>query len=356
MGMGARPGTRAEPWWSSTESRLKAHRTVSRADAMDQGKKHAILVTGAAGFIGFHLSKKLLEMGHRVVGIDNLNPYYDVSLKEARLELLRPYKDFRFYREDIQNGSALKEIFQQHPISRICNLAAQAGVRYSLIDPFSYEKSNLEGFLHLLELAREYQVSNFVFASSSSVYGSNKKIPFSVQDRTDTPVSLYGASKKANELMAYAYNHLFRIPCTGLRYFTVYGPWGRPDMALFLFTEAILHKRPINVYNHGRMKRDFTYIDDVVDGTIAALETPFSFEIFNLGNSDAIQLLDFINILEEELGQKARKNMMPLQPGDVPTTSADIQKSREMLGFSPKITIREGIRRFVAWYRSYYKI
>ena len=322
----------------------------------DQEKNHTVLVTGAAGFIGFHLSRMLLEKGNQVIGVDNLNPYYDVSLKKARLDLLKPLQDFVFYKEDIQNLSGLRKIFQKHAIGRICNLAAQAGVRYSLKDPFSYQKSNLEGFLNLLELAREYEVNNFVYASSSSVYGDNPKIPFSVDDRVDTPVSLYGATKKANELMAYAYSHLFGIPCTGLRFFTVYGPWGRPDMALFLFTDAILNDRPINVYNYGRMKRDFTYVDDVVEGTIAALEKPFAYEVFNLGNSDPIELMDFIGIIEEELGREAQKNMMPLQPGDVLETSADIGKSKDMLGFSPKTPIREGIKRFLTWYREYYKV
>jgi UDP-glucuronate 4-epimerase len=323
---------------------------------MTQDNGHTLLVTGAAGFIGFHLCKKLLEAGNQVIGVDNLNPYYDVSLKRARLDLLRSRKDFHFYKEDIENLSGLKEIFKRHAIGRICNLAAQAGVRHSLKDPFSYQKSNLQGFLNLLELAREHGVANFVFASSSSVYGSNTKIPFSVEDRVDTPVSLYGATKRANELMAHAYSHLFQIPCTGLRYFTVYGPWGRPDMALFLFTDAILKSRPINVYNYGRMRRDFTYIDDIVEGTVAALEKPFAYEIFNLGNSNATELMDFIGIIEEELGREAKKNMMPLQPGDVLETSADIQKSKEMIGFIPKTSLREGIRHFVAWYREYYKV
>jgi len=322
----------------------------------DQEKNHPILVTGAAGFIGFHLSRKLLEMGNQVIGVDNLNPYYDISLKEARLDHLKPFQEFVFYKEDIQNLSGLKAIFQKHSIGQICNLAAQAGVRHSLKDPFSYQKSNLEGFLNLLELAREYGIANFVYASSSSVYGDSPKIPFSVDDRVDTPVSLYGATKKANELMAYAYSHLFGIPCTGLRFFTVYGPWGRPDMALFLFTDAILNNRPINVYNYGRMKRDFTYIDDVVEGTIAALENPFAYEVFNLGNSDPIELMDFIGIIEEELGREAQKNMMPLQPGDVMETSADIGKSKDMLGFSPKTPIGEGIKKFLTWYREYYKV
>jgi UDP-glucuronate 4-epimerase len=322
----------------------------------DQENNQSILVTGAAGFIGFHLSRKLLEKGNRVIGVDNLNPYYDVTLKKARLDRLKPLQDFFFYEEDIQNLSGLKEIFQKHSIGRVCNLAAQAGVRHSLKDPFSYQKSNLEGFLNLLELARAHEISNFVYASSSSVYGDSAKIPFSVDDRVDRPVSLYGATKKANELMAFAYNHLFSIPCTGLRFFTVYGPWGRPDMALFLFTDAILNDRPINVYNYGRMKRDFTYIDDVVEGTIAALEKPFAYEVFNLGNSDPIELMDFIGIIEEELGREAQKNMMPLQPGDVLETSADIGKSKDMLGFSPRTPIREGIKKFLAWYREYYEV
>jgi UDP-glucuronate 4-epimerase len=323
---------------------------------MNKNHLPTVLVTGAAGFIGFHLSRGLLEEGYRVIGLDSMNEYYDVSLKKSRLEILKPYPDFLFYKEDIQNLSGLKKVFETHTIDRICNLAAQAGVRYSLENPFSYQKSNLEGFLNLLEIAREYQVQNFVYASSSSVYGSNEKTPFSVEDRVDTPVSLYAATKKANELMAHAYHHLFDFPCTGLRYFTVYGPWGRPDMALFLFTDAILNNRPIDVYNYGRMRRDFTYIDDIVDGTIAAIEKPHAYEVFNLGNSDTTELMEFIRLIEEELGMEAQKNMMPLQPGDVPATSADIQKSKEMLGFSPKTSIREGIHNFLVWYREYYKV
>jgi UDP-glucuronate 4-epimerase len=320
------------------------------------GKNQIIMVTGAAGFIGFHLSKTLLDMGESVIGVDNLNNYYDVSLKRSRLDILKSLKNFVFYKEEIQNFKALEKIFKQHRVDLICNLAAQAGVRYSLIDPFSYQKSNLEGFLNLLELARKYGITNFVYASSSSVYGTNKKIPFSVEDRVDTPISLYGATKRANELIAHAYSHIYQIPCTGLRYFTVYGPWGRPDMALFIFTDAILKKRPINVFNHGRMRRDFTYIDDIVDGTIAALERPEPYEIFNLGNSNSVGLLEFISTLEEELGQEAEKKLMPMQPGDVADTAADITKSRKLLGFDPKTPIREGIRKFVAWYRDYYDL
>jgi UDP-glucuronate 4-epimerase len=323
---------------------------------MSLNEKEVTLVTGAAGFIGFHLCRKLLDAGNRIIGVDNLNPYYDVSLKKARLEILKSYKKFLFYKADVEDLPQLKKIFKDHPIDRICNLAAQAGVRYSLIDPFSYQKSNLEGFLNLLEMAREHPVSNFVYASSSSVYGKNEDYPFSTEDRVDSPVSLYGATKKSNELMAHAYSHLFNIPCTGLRYFTVYGPWGRPDMALFIFTEAILNDKPIKVYNHGRMKRDFTYIDDIVDGTIAALDRPFAYEIFNLGNSKVVELLDFIHVIEEKLGKTAQKEMLPIQPGDVPETSADIRKSKEMLGFSPKTSIKEGVGKFLAWYREYYQI
>ncbi len=314
------------------------------------------LVTGSAGFIGFHLSRVLLEADHRVIGIDNLNPYYDVTLKRARLEILNGYDRFQFYKMDLQDIDGLKKVFSSQSPEVICNLAAQAGVRYSLTDPFSYQKSNLEGFLNILELAREFKIKNLVYASSSSVYGNNKKIPFSVADRVDNPISLYAATKKANELMAHAYHHLYGIPCTGLRYFTVYGPWGRPDMALFLFTDAILKGRPIDVYNYGKMRRDFTYISDVVDGTVTAMHRPFDYAIFNLGNSHPVELMDFIGILEKELGKKAEKNMLPLQPGDVPETAADIRESKEKLGYEPKVTVREGIRSFVEWYREYYGV
>jgi UDP-glucuronate 4-epimerase len=314
-----------------------------------------ILVTGAAGFIGFHLARRLLSAGARVVGVDNLNSYYDVSLKRDRLTILKTFKKFKFYKADIKNRRSLKHIFNKQKPGVVCNLAAQAGVRYSLKDPFAYQKSNIEGFLNLLELAREYGVENFVFASSSSVYGNNKKVPFSVTDRVDEPISLYAATKKADELIAHTYSHLYQIPCTGLRYFTVYGPWGRPDMALFLFTDAILNKRPINVYNYGKMKRDFTYIDDIIDGTISALGKPVPYEIYNLGNSDSVELMEFIGIIEEELGMEAEKNMLPIMPGDVPETSADIKKSKERLGFKPKVSLREGIKKFLEWYRKYYE-
>ncbi|MFZ0450410.1 MAG: NAD-dependent epimerase [Desulfatiglandaceae bacterium] len=316
--------------------------------------KRTFLVTGAAGFIGSHVAQRLLDRGDRVVGVDNLNPYYDVKLKKARLQILEKNEDFKCYQEDIQDLKAMRKIFETHEPRVICNLAAQAGVRHSLKDPFSYQKSNIEGFLNLLELARAQGVENFVYASSSSVYGDNKKVPFSVEDRVDTPVSLYAATKKANELIAHAYSHLYGIPCTGLRYFTVYGPWGRPDMALFLFTDAILKGRPIDVYNYGKMRRDFTYIDDIADGTLKALDRAVPYDLFNLGNSNSVELMDFIGTLEKELGRKAEKNMMPIQPGDVPETSADIESSRAELGFNPGTSIEEGIRNFVAWYKEYY--
>ncbi|MFO7984681.1 MAG: NAD-dependent epimerase/dehydratase family protein [Desulfatiglandaceae bacterium] len=315
-----------------------------------------VVVTGAAGFIGFHLSKRLVEMGYSVVGVDNLNPYYDVELKKARLHILHAWDKFVFYRADLQDLSALQSIFTHHQVKWVCNLAAQAGVRHSLEDPFSYEQANLAGFLNILELARKHKIRNLVYASSSSVYGKNKKSPYAVEDRVDHPISLYAATKKANELMAHAYSHLFGIPCTGLRYFTVYGPWGRPDMALFLFTDAILNHRPIQVYNYGDMRRDFTYIDDIIDGTVAALNRPVPYEIFNLGNSRSTGLLDFIGILEEELGATAQKQMMPMQPGDVAETTADIEKSKACLEFSPRTPLREGIQKFLSWYRKYYKI
>lgn len=318
-------------------------------------KQQVTLITGVAGFIGFHVAKSLLERGDRVVGIDNLNAYYNVSLKKARLKQISPYENFIFYHEDINNLDSLKKIISRHRIDRICNLAAQAGVRYSIDNPFVYEESNLKGFLNLLEAARQFPVNNFVFASSSSVYGNNKKMPFSVKDKVDTPISLYGATKKANELMAYAYSHLFHIPLTGLRYFTVYGPWGRPDMALFIFTKSILNGNPIDIYNHGKMKRDFTYIDDIIDGTISALDHPFKYEIFNLGNSNTVELMELIKTLEEELGIEAKKNFLPIQPGDVPETYADIKKAKQKLGFNPKTSIKTGISKFLAWYHDYCK-
>lgn len=312
------------------------------------------LVTGAAGFIGFHVSHALLGRGDRVIGVDNVNDYYDVSLKEARLALLDKHPGFSFHRIDLADRGALTEVFTRHSIGVVCHLAAQAGVRYSLVNPFAYQKSNVEGFLYLMHLAKEHRVRHFVYASSSSVYGNNKKVPFSVRDNVDHPISLYAATKKANELMAHTYSHLYGLPCTGLRFFTVYGPWGRPDMALFLFTRAILRNEPIKVFNHGRMKRDFTYIDDIVQGVLASLDRPVPYAIYNLGNSRAEDLLVFIACIEKTLGKKAERLLLPMQPGDVAETWADITESTQDLGFQPTTAIEEGIERFIAWYRSYY--
>jgi len=312
------------------------------------------LVTGAAGFIGFHVTRALLERGDRVLGLDNLNDYYDVSLKEARLHLLQEHEDFTFYKEDLANREGLTRIFQQNRIQVVCNMAAQAGVRYSLVNPFAYQSSNLEGFLNLIHLSQEQRVENFVYASSSSVYGNNKKVPFSVRDRVDTPISLYAATKKANELIAHTYSHLYGLPCSGLRLFTVYGPWGRPDMALFIFTKAITKNQPIEVYNFGKMRRDFTYIDDIVQGVLASMDRPVPYAIYNLGNSRAVDLLYFIECIEKELGKKAEKKMLPMQPGDVVETYADISESERDLGFQPTTRIEEGIASFINWYRSFY--
>ena len=312
------------------------------------------LVTGAAGFIGFHVSLALLERGGRVVGLDNLNDYYDVSLKKARLALLEDRQKFVFYREDLANMEGLNRVFAENRIQVVCNMAAQAGVRYSLINPFAYQSSNMEGFLNIIHLAQEHKVENFVYASSSSVYGNNKKIPFSVQDRVDNPISLYAATKKANELVAHTYSHLYGLPCSGLRLFTVYGPWGRPDMALFIFTDAIIKGQPIEVYNFGKMRRDFTYIDDIVQGVLASMDRPVPYAIYNLGNSRAVDLLYFIECIEKELGKKAEKKMLPMQPGDVVETYADISESERDLGFQPATGIEEGIARFISWYKSYY--
>jgi len=312
------------------------------------------LVTGAAGFIGFHVSRALLERGDRVLGLDNLNDYYDVSLKEARLRLLQDNEHFTFYKEDLANREALTQIFGKNRIQVVCNMAAQAGVRYSLVNPFAYQSSNLEGFLNIIHLSQEHQVENFVYASSSSVYGNNKKVPFSVQDRVDNPISLYAATKKANELVAHTYSHLYGLPCSGLRLFTVYGPWGRPDMALFIFTKAITKNQPIEVYNFGKMRRDFTYIDDIVQGVLASMDRPVPYAIYNLGNSRAVDLLYFIECIEKELGKKAEKKMLPMQPGDVVETYADISESVRDLAFQPTTRIEEGIASFISWYRSFY--
>jgi len=315
----------------------------------------SILVTGSAGFIGFHLSKKLLEDGIEVIGYDSVNNYYDPTLKEARLKILQEFNNFTFYRKNLCDFDALEIVFKNHSIKKVCNLAAQAGVRYSLTNPFVYQKSNIEGFLNIIELSKRTKIENFVYASSSSVYGNNKKLPFSISDNVDHPISLYAASKKANELIAHTYSHLYKLPTTGLRFFTVYGPYGRPDMALFIFTKKILAGDSIEVYNHGNMKRDFTYIDDIVSGVISALNHSFDYEVFNLGNHHSENLMDFIGLIEENLAKKAEINFLPIQPGDVPETFADIDHAREKLGFEPTTTIEVGIKRFVDWYKNYYK-
>ena len=332
-----------------------------------------ILVTGAAGFIGMHTCARLLARGDEVVGIDSLNDYYDPQLKEDRLAQLAPNGNFRFQRLDIADRAATSALFAGHRFERVVHLAAQAGVRYSLQNPHAYVDSNLAGFVNVLEGCRHHGVQHLAFASSSSVYGGNKKMPFSETDPVDHPVSLYAATKKANELMAHTYSHLFALPTTGLRFFTVYGPWGRPDMALFLFTKAILEGRPIDVFNHGKMVRDFTYVDDIAEGVVRTLDRVASadpeyrsdqgdparsnvpYRVFNIGNHDPVQLMDFIAAIEQALGMEAIKNFMPLQSGDVPATSADVEELAAWTGFRPRTPVPEGVRRFVAWYRDYFK-
>jgi UDP-glucuronate 4-epimerase len=333
-----------------------------------------ILVTGAAGFIGSQLSKLLLERGDQVIGIDNLNDYYDVNLKKDRLKQLETQSNFSFLKMDLADRLGIESLFKREKFKRVVNLAAQPGVRYSLVNPHAYVDSNITGFVNILEGCRHNKVEHFVFASSSSVYGANTLKPFSVHHNVDHPVSLYAASKKANELMAHSYAHLYKLPCTGLRFFTVYGPWGRPDMAYFLFTRAILEGRPIDIFNHGKMQRDFTYIDDIVEGLIRVLDnvpipnlnwsgdepdtaTSYApYRIYNIGNNKPVELMRFIKIIEETIGQKAVKNMLPMQAGDVPFTFAEIDDLINDVGFKPETTVEEGIRKFVAWYRTYYKV
>ncbi len=316
-----------------------------------------ILVTGVAGFIGSAVAKALLEKGDEVIGIDNVNDYYDPKLKEARLKHFFKKDDaFTFYREDFSVLEKMDEIFQKHKIDKICHLGAQAGVRYSLENPFAYIKSNINGTLNIFELARKYKIKTVIYASSSSVYGGNEKTPFSTEDRVDKPISLYAATKRTDELMAYTYHHLFGIKMTGLRFFTVIGPWGRPDMALFKFIKAILNNEPIDVYNFGKMKRDFTFITDIVSGVLSALGKESECEIFNLGNNNTVELNYFIECIEKELGKKAEKKLLPLQPGDVPETFADIGSSKEKLNFNPKVKIEEGIKMFIEWYKEYHKV
>ena len=314
-----------------------------------------ILVTGAAGFIGFHLSKSLLDDGFEVLGIDNLNDYYDPNLKLARLEQLNPYKNFTFDKIDISDRKSLTKAFTDFKPKKVVNLAAQAGVRYSIENPYAYMESNLVGFLNVIELCRHNNVEGLIYASSSSVYGGNEKIPFSVEDRVDNPISLYAASKKSNELIANSYSHLYGLHSTGLRYFTVYGPWGRPDMAMFIFTKNILAGEPISVFNNGKMKRDFTYIDDIISGTRAAIEKNYKCEVFNLGNHKSEQLMDVISLIEQTLGKKAEIDFQPMQPGDVPESFADIQYSSTKLDFIPKTSIEDGIPLFIDWYRNFHE-
>jgi UDP-glucuronate 4-epimerase len=334
-----------------------------------------ILITGTAGFIGYHISRQLLEEGREVVGIDNMNDYYDPVLKEARISLLTPYVSFKLVRMDLSDRAAMENLFVAEGFDGVINLAAQAGVRYSLVNPHSYVDSNLVGFMNVLEGCRHNGVKHLVYASSSSVYGLNETMPFSVHDNVDHPISLYAASKKSNELMAHTYSHLYNLPTTGLRFFTVYGPWGRPDMALFLFTKAILEGKPIDVFNYGNMKRDFTYVDDIIEGIFRLVphipkprknddnldmtDPSISFapyRVFNIGNNNPVDLMHFIEVLENCLGRKATKNMLPLQAGDVPATYADITDLERDIGFKPSTPVEEGIEKFASWYREFYKV
>jgi len=327
-----------------------------------------VLITGCAGFIGFHVVQRLLRMGYEVLGLDNLNPFYNDGLKDARLALLRKQSKFDFVQGDIADRNCVEQVFRQREFGPVIHLAAQAGVRYSLENPHLYVQSNIVGFVNLLEEARKKQVPHFVFASSSSVYGVNRKVPFSEQDNVDHPISLYAATKKSDELIAHVYAHLYNLPVTGLRFFTVYGPWGRPDMALFKFCKAIFEGKPIDVYNFGDMKRDFTFVDDIVEGVIRTMQKPPAgeprkddaasplYSIYNIGNNQPIELTTLIQILEEKTGKKAILNMLPMQPGDVPLTYADIDALSSVIGYRPYTPIEEGVSRFVDWYREYYKV
>jgi len=338
----------------------------------NDNQKSRILITGVAGFIGFHLAKKLIENGHNVIGIDNLNDYYDVNLKLARLNQLGikihghlihsnaitsevDSKIFTFKKIDISNYKDLFNLFSEYKPDKVLNIAAQAGVRYSLENPQAYINSNVIGFLNILECCRHHQVKGLIYASSSSVYGGNKKIPFSVEDRVDRPISIYAASKKANELMAHSYSHLYGLHTTGLRFFTVYGPWGRPDMAMYIFTKKIQEGERIFIFNHGQMKRDFTYIDDIISGTVTAIDKNYRCEVFNLGNNNSEKLMDMIELIENELGKKADIQFKDMQPGDIEKTFADIEHSKKKLGYQPTTSIQEGIPKFIQWYKLYHK-
>lgn len=332
-----------------------------------------VLVTGAAGFIGMHVCISLLKSGIEVVGIDNINDYYDVNLKVSRLEQLTKFNNFKFYKLDLEENNGLDDIFKLHEFKKIIHLAAQAGVRYSLENPRAYISANIDGFINILEAAKEHNIEHLVYASSSSVYGSNSLMPFSEDQNVDHPLSMYAATKKANELMAHTYSHLYNIPTTGLRFFTVYGPWGRPDMALFMFCKSIIENKPIDIYNHGQMQRGFTYISDIVEGIIKVMHKPATpdknfvgdnssastssapYRILNIGNSESCPLMDYINSLENILGIEAKKNFMEIQPGDVKSTSADTSKLDSWVDFKPTVNIQTGIMEFVKWYREYYK-
>jgi UDP-glucuronate 4-epimerase len=333
-----------------------------------------VLVTGAAGFIGFHVCRYLLARGDQVVGIDNLNDYYEVELKHARLDELKPNQEFRFIRMDIADRAAMESLFVEGGFNRVVHLAAQAGVRYSLENPHAYADSNLLGFLNVLEGCRQAKIEHLVYASSSSVYGANETMPFSVHDNVDHPVSLYAATKKANELMAHSYSHLYGLPTTGLRFFTVYGPWGRPDMSPFLFARAILDSQPLKIFNHGKHRRDFTYIDDIVEGVVHCLDrvaqpnfewsglqpdsssSKAPWRVYNIGNSEPVELLHYIELIEKALGETTVKELLPLQPGDVEHTYADVADLVRDTGYRPKVSVEDGIKRFVTWYRSFYKV
>lgn len=338
------------------------------------GTREAVLVTGVAGFIGFHVAQRLIERGETVIGIDNLNDYYDVRLKEARLAQCSPEPRFHFCKLDVADRAAVQTLFARYPIRRVVHLAAQAGVRYSLVNPHAYTESNIAGFLNVLEGCRHAQVEHLVYASSSSVYGGSTRLPYTVHDRVDHPISLYAATKKANELMAHCYAHLYQIPCTGLRFFTVYGPWGRPDMAIFLFTKAILAGQVNQVFNYGRIQRDFTYIDDIVEGVVRTLDRPATavaleagehtiseasqapYRLYNIGRHEPVPILRVIEILEQALGTKAKIQLLPPQPGDVPATYAEVADLQSDMGFTPTTSIDVGIRRFVQWYRAFYHV
>ncbi|SIT73617.1 NAD-dependent epimerase [Edaphobacillus lindanitolerans] len=333
-----------------------------------------VMITGVAGFIGFNLSKRLLKGGYEVVGVDNLNNYYDIKLKQDRLKEIESHEKFEFYNIDLIDEKRLTLIFEEHEIETVINLAAQAGVRYSLENPRAYVDSNIVGFMNVLEVSRNYKVQHLLYASSSSVYGANETLPFSVQDNVDHPLSLYAATKKTNELMAHTYSSLYTIPTTGLRFFTVYGPWGRPDMALFKFTKNIIEGKPIDVYNNGNMLRDFTYVDDIVEAISRLVDKPAKpnpywtgknpdpgtsyapYRVYNIGNNSPVKLMDFITAIEDKLGIEAKKNFMPLQPGDVPETYADVESLYRDIDFRPQTSIKEGIGKFIDWYLDYYQI